>query len=312
MNRRYAAALRSNPELDRLDVAIAQAPSMERRRFLRDKGYPHFIYKYRGLKSADGCGVEQCAWKLRAISERSVDQLRDYLVRSELWLSAPIDFNDPFDVSAELVADGSLAERREKFTKGIKTRFPNLTWKERERRIAEWMAKPPEELKAVLQRSFDNQRRSMGVCSFAGNPKDILMWSHYGQDHSGVCLQFRVGGDPRTFIRAVKIDYCDDYPRLNWITDFADNILGALLRKSTHWDYEKERRIAIPDEAHKYLKFLPKALTGIILGSRASKETAEVVAALLSERRSAGLPEVTVYKARLHPKRYRLIVERER
>ncbi len=69
---------------------LAQLPYRERRQILWHRQKPRlarFYYKFRALVPNDN---------------KSVDHMRDIIVRSKFWLSSPLDFNDPFDMSANL------------------------------------------------------------------------------------------------------------------------------------------------------------------------------------------------------------------
>lgn len=59
-----------------------------------------FLYKYKSVDETN---------------PTTTDRLRDILVRSRLWLSSPIDFNDPFDMSAKIIAGATPDERLERY-----------------------------------------------------------------------------------------------------------------------------------------------------------------------------------------------------
>src|SRR4029077_11716096 len=111
---------------------------------------------------------------------------------------------------------------------------------------------PAEELSAKLELSYRQQRSTFGVCCFgAGDPRDVLMWSHYGGENTGICLQFEDAKNVVTLSRALSVDYVDEYPILNWITGFRDAIGKTLLRKHSRWKYEGEHRIHVEGQAGK-------------------------------------------------------------
>ena len=126
-----------------------------------------------------------------------------------------------------------MKERRARFEKLIRDHEPNLTWKKRQVEVSNWMRKPLEEVRSRFQNAFEKQRSSMGVFSFAGTPRDILMWSHYAQDHTGVCLRFSAAAHLRVFVGAVGVTYSQSYPKLNWL-DMAGGTVKALLSKASH------------------------------------------------------------------------------
>jgi hypothetical protein len=135
------------------------------------------------------------------------------------------------------------------------------------------------------------------------------MWSHYGANHEGVCIQFEVARDFGTFGRALDVDYSDEYPVVNWMTGFEEGLLPTILRKHCRWRYECESRIAIPGAARKYLLFRPEALRAIIVGCRAKEPAVVKLQELLAERTSLGLPRPVIYSASKHESRYQLIVK---
>ena len=292
-NTRFAS-FPPNVELDALQRNVEAMDYRERRLWLGKHRVPRFLYKFRPLVPT----VEQ-----------SVDHMRAIVVQSELWLSSPGDFNDPFDMSAKYIADGNL-EQRQARVRQLLRRQQNLTWMERRRRTPKLVATNNSELATRAQAAHYHQVKEFGVFSFAGDPRSILMWSHYGANHEGLCIQFEVARDFGTFGRAVAVDYSDEYPVVNWVTGFEERLLPTILRKHIRWKYEFERRIAIPGNARRYLLFRPEALRAIIVGCRAKEPVVAKLHELLAERSSLRLPHPVIYSASKHDSRYRLIFRR--
>ena len=42
------------------------------------------------------------------------------------------------------------------------------------------------------------------------------MWSHYGHDHRGYCLEFKATNNTPVFGRAQPVVYADDYPVVDY------------------------------------------------------------------------------------------------
>ncbi len=275
---------------------LARLPYRKRREFLWHEERPRlsrFLYKFRALVPKDNT---------------SVDHMRDILVRSKFWLSSPLDFNDPFDMSAKVVAEGTVSEKKARFKKLLKGK--SLRWKDRERELPRLVVKPNAEIQALVQESFRRSIESTRVYSFGGDPRSILMWSHYASNHEGVCLQFEVAEDIRTLARAVDVEYNDDYPILNWIKDDKKIFQYVMLRKHVGWSYEREWRIVILNAAQHYLKFHPESLRGIIIGCCASKDTIAKLHELIAERSSLGFPPPTLYRAVKHESKYKLVIKK--
>src|ERR1700729_1649096 len=103
------------------------------------------------------------------------------------------------------------------------------------------MSLPRDRLIAQLRESFAEQRRKFGVCCFcAGDPRNVLMWSHYAGAHFGICLQFETARDPPTLMRALRVPYVD---RLKTIK--ATEPLYRKLRARNFVVALRERRIRI-------------------------------------------------------------------
>ena len=249
-------------QLDGLFSSMEKASYLERRRYIRFKisgGKPRrFHYKFRSLQLTN-CGTNACS----KYTERSIANLRDLIVDSSFRLSRPSDFNDPFDMQAFPYISGTLAERRTKFLSLAASQ--GVPPSEHQAFAAQWMTKPDYELLEGFKKAFDRMRNETGVFSFAGDPRSILMWSHYAADNAGICLQFEAARDFRVLSRAVTAQYVRDFPRLNWITtDFQKAIGEVLFRKHPNWEYESETRLMFPGDAGKYLRVAPVSLRGLI------------------------------------------------
>ncbi|MDP2155380.1 MAG: DUF2971 domain-containing protein [Sulfuricella sp.] len=209
-------------------------------------------------------------------------------------------------MSASIVANATGRERRKRYNSLLKEQ--GIKYKERERIVSNLAVKPIEELEKELEAIYQKHMEKVGVFSFAGDPKSILMWSHYARDHSGISFQFEVARDFSTLSRALHVEYSSEYPEVNWVNGFSDSLGKVLLRKHEGWFYEMEQRIVMVGDAHKYLEFDPQALVGIILGCRITAETRAIIAKLLEERHCAKMPPIRQYFAQQHKSRYKLSV----
>jgi hypothetical protein len=281
---------RWNQTLDRLDYRGRRQVLWRRIR----PPLPRFLYKYRRLDQP-----------------HSSEKLRETLVESVLQLRPPAGFNDPFDTSARFVVEGTVEQRRARFKEIVRTRTPRVSWKEQERTIRRLMSATAKELSEVCQASLAGLRNSTGVYCFAGTPRSTLMWSHYAQDHTGICLQFERVHDHHVLLHALPVVYDDSYPIVNWIVGMHRAIGTMLFAKDPAWKYEQESRIVLPDQAGRYLRLRPAALRGIILGCRSDSAVVATVDDLLAQRAARGHPPIHVYKATQHPNRFRLVI-RER
>jgi hypothetical protein len=215
------------------------------------------------------------------------DQLLQQLCAGKVHYSDPATFNDPLDcepvVKADVANEGlkrilgqlvirragkeiDLAMKKLRF-RGDKAlaRRQALTESEVQAIVGdiEYQATNPDEgdpqeyIRAALTQAIQTElRRSydLGVLCLSARYNSPLMWSHYGQQHRGVCVEYDVSTVATDEIR--KVEYGESGEILAssisaWLLD--DNtearrtIEGAcLLRKSKEWAYEREWRMLGP------------------------------------------------------------------
>ena len=156
-------------------------------------------------------------------------------------------------------------------------------------RIVEDRLRP--ENRANVEALMSEQHREMvanvtGLYCLTTKPDNLLMWAHYGNNHSGVCLEFsgdilnEVGSAP------MKVLYAQQRKPMEMYRFQPDKLEISHCTKSFHWEYEDEWRLIRPDyEGGKgVVKFAPRLLTGIIIGAMASSETIDIVTGWASER----------------------------
>ena len=112
--------------------------------------------------------------------------------------------------------------------------------------------------------SIKSKLENVGIFSLSEDPANMLMWSHYAQNHEGIAIGFDHNSDSKIsdnkFCR--KVAYQDDLPKIdpligfsNSVAFFAGNqrpqnyvniddpqIQRILFTKTSSWDYEKEWR----------------------------------------------------------------------
>lgn len=278
--------------------ALDSSPRFERRLKFRSSPYPRFLYKYRPLDKSE-----------------HKNRLQNYLVDSMLWLSSSQSFNDPFDMTCHIVFDGHPRDKRNRVLRLLENQISPMNKAQKSAKVSELMASP-EKLIETVRRAYEKNIREAGVFSLTEDPRNILMWSHYASNHTGVCLQFEFVGDVHVLTMAAPVGYSKVYPTINWTEhtnmQFASKQLGDILTcKHEGWSYEREHRIIVPSAADNYLSFSPPALTGIILGCQMTSEGEAEVRKLLIARSAKGFPAIKLYRATRHKERFKLLLLRE-
>lgn len=297
---------------------------IERAMVIKDGNLPRFIYRY------------------RAVNELSLNDLRDGTV----WLSAPKEYNDPYDSAYSLSERQLLGVVARKIEpQAIESLGLRKYLSEREIEEALLADDPLDALGEVLLRKDANlagekgrrlkdalreataglwskkveelwarTQRDMRVCSFSEAHDTVLMWGHYANKHTGVCIEYPVGILSRKeMLRRLlyPVVYSESLFDATpyWAQSIEcggfNNLFGvvACLHKAKDWAYEKEWRIILPfgdamlDRAYR----MPPP-SRILLGARISSEDERKVATAVSEK---GVP---VVKMRLSESRFRMEV----
>ncbi len=262
---------------------------------------PRFLYKFRASPRDSSL----------AAKDEYIFRLRQIMVDSELWLSSPSDFNDPFDTAGRFEIKGSKAKRLAHIKAVVEKYAPEGATPAAIQEAHDKAARLTDsEILSMLRTSFESQRDSTGViCFVEGDPRDVLMWSHYAADHKGVCLQFEPARDLFTFARAVAVKYAHQYPVVNWLNGISE-MEKILRRKHPRWKYEAERRIIQIGAARSAFNYNPVALTGLLFGCAADDTAIKATETVLAARAAAGLPDLKLYRAEKHKSRYELVVKR--
>lgn len=271
----------------------------------------------------------------------------DLLVADRVYCANPADFNDPLDtkpcVKPDLpVADLEnvlrvLIERRTSSemraaANSIKYRGPKTVEHidRHSRRQAEivlseisYHATNPDYSKPTPEPQIDLLGHAIerevlrvyekGVLSLAERFDCPLMWSHYGNQHNGICIGYKIPADAKLNIFKVKYGgsreieaskimcMLDDAPGAQVEVDSA-----VFLRKAYDWKYEKEWRFI----GSRGLMDSPFELAEITFGSRCLDSVKFTLLKALESR----LADVAFYEIRekygtFKLKRYRLNVD---
>ena len=229
--------------------------------------------------------------------KRADSAIRD----SQLYLSAPIDFNDPFDCRMPLSFDASSRDQKAYARQLIREKNPGLNRHDARARVAMVDRGTYE---TAYGRALQRYSEQAGILCFSETNSDILMWSHYAAKHSGICLGFSFNFDERPFLESptYEVEYADKVPDVRFFEIARDMksadtelklsaqrkfVKAIFLTKARHWEYESEwRTIALnPSRASKGLRdYPPSRLTDVIFGCRISEEDERAIRSSMSSR----------------------------
>ena len=120
--------------------------------------------------------------------------------------------------------------------------------------------------------------KNYGVFSLSEPNNNILMWSHYADEHRGICLEFARSetntlGNPE---HCVPVCYSLDVPTfMPRELEEQPAVSKVLTTKGLYWEYEAEWRV-ISHQSNTALPF-PGDLTGVIFGFAMPQRDRETV-----------------------------------
>ena len=229
-----------------------------------------------------------------------VTRLEPILLESKLYFSRPSSFNDPwdcrlcYDLTELKLTDATQRARLAAHLMRIDRRHPSPRPAEEARALYEMLAsdavlleKSVREMNAGMHGAIDDRYR---IYSLASSPLTALMWSHYAEKHTGVCLEFVV--DDTFFGEALHVVYETRYPSLDVLADGPEQLL-ELLVKSADWSYEAEYRMMVLERRFArlgsirvvddhWIMFPPPVLSAVIAGCRMSEQHRDELRDLVS------------------------------
>ncbi|MFZ4740485.1 MAG: DUF2971 domain-containing protein [Bacteroidales bacterium] len=189
-------------------------------------------------------------------------------------------FNDPFDCDINLL-HFDLNENCEQEIQDELKKIEIETMKNSgisEKLYFEIVTK--NEIEDILKRSQLKKLEESSISCFSKNYDNTCMWSHYGNNHDGICLVFNLTSFESPFediqtseITQGPINY-DKYERVNYFESRIKGITNLYLTKSNYWKYEEEYRYIVSRKPGFY-KFKKEFLKGIIFGLKVTEDKIE-------------------------------------
>ncbi|WFD10782.1 DUF2971 domain-containing protein [Tepidibacter hydrothermalis] len=243
------------------------------------------------IEDTDICGaidlkyknIPKSLFRYRTFDEKGHNL--DNLASDSVWLSSPMDFNDPYDSALTLNLQNRFFDNTKKnFIETLKKNKsvsqkemniinnPDYTQDDLFRFVVNNSPEIPHDkkeeaskiLKSVIQKQLDKLiadcdssfKSLMYIACFSEVKDSILMWSHYAANHEGFCIEYdfkRLGNsDVRTRMLYPVIYNNNLFDATEYLMPSSQkektNILFnqyAAINKSQEWSYEKEWRLII-------------------------------------------------------------------
>ncbi|RCF49300.1 DUF2971 domain-containing protein [Aeromonas hydrophila] len=276
-------------------------------------------------------------YKYRAMNTNLIESL----CWDKIFYASPATFNDPLDCKMfSIENDSSIEQLRKiyawlKFPRALKNAEQNIRGKDVKEKIKpllEEMAKSIviDDLNRMSYNSTDpeytctpedaetgiltsnilselSEHYSRGVSCFSKDGKNMLMWSHYGDEHKGICIGYSKDRKPIPDIKPVIYGKHGVIKTSSLYNAFVKNNRDEktiieneiLLKKSSAWKYEKEYRLISSIGLHDS----PLMLEEITFGLRCPYEVRHAIIRMLDGRK----PEIKYYEMVRLPNNEKLI-----
>jgi len=205
-----------------------------------------------------------------------LDQNNALKVIEELTLkfSQPINFNDPFDCYEELLEFKVTSQFvKDQLMRGILTLDPyskSLSPNELINHLSKtvYTFNNPE-----VREIFSASKKKLWISCFSEVYNEILMWSHYGDQHKGICIGFNYFGLLETFdFIPSNVKYVTDFKKIDYCSEPVKALEYLINVKSERWKYEKEIRLRTNKKKapslneNGIISIHPPAISKIIIG----------------------------------------------
>jgi hypothetical protein len=239
------------------------------------------------------------------------------LCEAEVYYSNPSNFNDPLECSPSVIVDVNLNQLESLYHRMVgeedaqrKLNDFRCAWDEEGNSYGISDELYQERIADAIGGQLDSMiKKNQGVLSLAGQWNSPLMWSHYAEEHKGICIEYDVSlsvcDPPR------MVDYEGD--RGIFVSDIIRFVFeGAVAAKekieqkyfymkASQWKYEEEWRY-VQNRQGRFCA--PFNITGIYFGMRCERSVASSIVRLMRE----SMPEINFY--RISPNRNSFKLER--
>jgi len=275
---------------------------------LRELNFPKSFYKYRRL------------------NQSTIDTITE----SYIWLSNIADLNDPFECSLQFdylecsrvfFSDKLFHQTFEKkfgikLTKEdikyiVTNSDPNRAYhkicKTKNVVLNISLEKQQEIIEKRWAEIIEETNHYIKVCSFSEINNSLLLWSHYADEHKGICIEYDLVCEPseiRAFL--LPIIYSDTIYKIGLFEELTSlKKIGSTLIKAKDWEYEKEWRLALFRQGNEFPNKLtiskPKA---VYLGTRFHLNDEKLIQQLFDVLDEKAIPYFVMSK---HPSEYKLV-----
>lgn len=188
------------------------------------------------LKALEKGEIQRFLYKYRSLCDPYTTEI---ITNLSFWFAKPDSFNDPFDCKLSEV-NSHKPKDIARFIWKPELGITKAEFKSKARKNPEFV----NNLATKARKSIFGER---GILSLSKVYDNILMWSHYASNHTGIVIALDIMKDPDFFYLPIGVDYEKSYIPINTFIDYENNAKSYISKmfatKSIQWKYEEEIRI---------------------------------------------------------------------
>jgi outer membrane lipoprotein-sorting protein len=257
-----------------------------------------YVYKYRSLIK-DG-----------NINENTLRMVCD----GEVFFSNVDNFNDPFECSVDISCEAKKDEVIKHLQKNINTDEKNAYL------LKIWLNDKEEFKRIYGKHMLISARKQFLIFCLAKYYDNILMWSHYADEHKGICIGYQTTDfdgyktikcdirylnektHPYPYLPLTKVKYATKKPKdFNVIKENPDELFAFIYTKAKLWKYENEYRIILnKDGLNKNPICINQSeIKEIIFGLRTESKTQDfIINKILSKNNNIKFYRINILKGK--------------
>lgn len=160
--------------------------------------------------------------------------------------------------------------------------------------------------KIIADSKIKELRKKIMLSSFSERNDSILMWSHYSDNHKGICIEYDFKED-EDIVDAIEPTFYSEN-LFSLVKAFAskdiNNIMKrAAITKAIDWQYEKEWRILDPIKKVGHMK-VPKPIAIYLGACFSDNDNISLEKRLVKKCTESDIP---IYKMKLHDLEYKIV-----
>lgn len=188
--------------------------------------------------------------------------LNDIFLKRKLKFSSPEEYNDPFDTHEYLMRLNSndISELITKYAL-------NLSRVKKREMLRKFE-------KGEFAKVFKEEKKNHKVTCFSSESDNVLMWSHYGDKHKGICIGFDFTAINENKFILSPVTYIDEIPEFHGEVNTYQLIRYWYSLKSISWRHENEIRAITNSKDNssnvEYIQFERARVKEIVFGCKVS------------------------------------------